>query len=54
MASTPAPPPSDELEVDDSFYSRTRYVLGDRAMNRMARSNVFLSGLGGLGLEIGT
>jgi ubiquitin-activating enzyme E1-like protein 2 len=45
---------SDEIvQVDDSFYSRTRYVLGDKAMSRMARSNVFLSGLGGLGVEIG-
>ena len=33
--------------------SRQRYVLGDRAMHQMARSSVFLSGLGGLGVEIG-
>ena len=35
------------------YFSRQRYVLGDTAMQRMAHSNVFLSGLGGLGVEIG-
>jgi len=34
-------------------YSRQHYVLGEAAMNRMAKSNVFISGLGGLGIEIG-
>lgn len=34
-------------------YSRQRYVLGDIAMQKMAKSHVFLSGMGGLGLEIG-
>lgn len=33
--------------------SRQRYVLGDTAMQKMAKSRVFLSGMGGLGLEIG-
>uniref|UniRef100_A0A8C4MHN5 E1 ubiquitin-activating enzyme n=1 Tax=Equus asinus asinus TaxID=83772 RepID=A0A8C4MHN5_EQUAS len=32
--------------------SRQRYVLGDTAMQKMAKSRVFLSGMGGLGLEI--
>ncbi|XP_017728592.1 PREDICTED: ubiquitin-like modifier-activating enzyme 6 [Rhinopithecus bieti] len=32
--------------------SRQRYVLGDTAMQKMAKSHVFLSGMGGLGLEI--
>uniref|UniRef100_A0A3P8V478 Ubiquitin-like modifier-activating enzyme 6 n=1 Tax=Cynoglossus semilaevis TaxID=244447 RepID=A0A3P8V478_CYNSE len=32
--------------------SRQRYVLGDRAMHQMAQSSVFLSGMGGLGVEI--
>ncbi|XP_038073495.1 ubiquitin-like modifier-activating enzyme 6 [Patiria miniata] len=41
-----------EEEIDDSLYSRQRYVLGDTAMKAMAHSNVFLSGLGGLGVEI--
>lgn len=35
------------------IFSRQRYVLGDNAMHKMARSSVFLSGLGGLGVEIG-
>jgi ubiquitin-activating enzyme E1-like protein 2 len=39
--------------IDDSLYSRQRYVLGDAAMKKMAVSNVFLSGLGGTGIEIG-
>lgn len=34
-------------------YSRQRYVLGDTAMQKMAKSHVFLSGVGGLGVEIG-
>lgn len=36
-----------------SLSSRQRYVLGDGAMQRMAQSSVFLSGMGGLGVEIG-
>ncbi|XP_072016997.1 ubiquitin-like modifier-activating enzyme 6 [Amphiura filiformis] len=39
-------------DIDDSLYSRQRYVLGDAAMKKMAHSSVFLSGLGGLGSEI--
>uniref|UniRef100_A0A670JJD4 E1 ubiquitin-activating enzyme n=1 Tax=Podarcis muralis TaxID=64176 RepID=A0A670JJD4_PODMU len=31
---------------------RQRYVLGDTAMQKMAQSHVFLSGMGGLGVEI--
>lgn len=40
------------MEIDDSLYSRQRYVLGDSAMHQMAQSSVFLSGMGGLGIEI--
>uniref|UniRef100_A0A667Y7U3 Ubiquitin like modifier activating enzyme 6 n=1 Tax=Myripristis murdjan TaxID=586833 RepID=A0A667Y7U3_9TELE len=40
------------MEIDDSLYSRQRYVLGDNAMQQMAQSSVFLSGMGGLGVEI--
>lgn len=40
-------------EVDDSLYSRQRYVLGDSAMQRMASSRVLISGLGGVGVECG-
>ncbi|XP_072319918.1 ubiquitin-like modifier-activating enzyme 6 [Eucyclogobius newberryi] len=43
---------SDSMEIDDSLYSRQRYVLGDLAMQQMAQSSVFLSGMGGLGIEI--
>lgn len=43
---------SDSTEIDDSLYSRQRYVLGDLAMHQMAQSSVFLSGMCGLGLEI--
>ncbi|XP_036618999.1 ubiquitin-like modifier-activating enzyme 6 [Trichosurus vulpecula] len=43
---------ADSMEIDDALYSRQRYVLGDSAMQKMARSHVFLSGMGGLGVEI--
>ncbi|KAM4603949.1 ubiquitin-like modifier-activating enzyme 6 isoform 2-T2 [Polymixia lowei] len=43
---------ADSMEIDDSLYSRQRYVLGDSAMQQMAQSSVFLSGMGGLGIEI--
>ncbi|XP_038615051.1 ubiquitin-like modifier-activating enzyme 6 [Tachyglossus aculeatus] len=43
---------TDAMEIDDALYSRQRYVLGDMAMQKMARSHVFLSGMGGLGVEI--
>ena len=39
-------------DIDDSLYSRQRYVLGDEAMAAMAKANVLLYGLGGLGVEI--
>uniref|UniRef100_A0A667YQ29 Ubiquitin like modifier activating enzyme 6 n=1 Tax=Myripristis murdjan TaxID=586833 RepID=A0A667YQ29_9TELE len=51
----PSSPPTmaaDSMEIDDSLYSRQRYVLGDNAMQQMAQSSVFLSGMGGLGVEI--
>ncbi|XP_030643913.1 ubiquitin-like modifier-activating enzyme 6 isoform X2 [Chanos chanos] len=43
---------ADSMEIDDSLYSRQRYVLGDSAMHQMAQSAVFLSGLGAVGVEI--
>lgn len=43
---------ADSMEIDDGLYSRQRYVLGDTAMQKMAQSHVFLSGIGGLGIEI--
>lgn len=39
-------------EIDEGLYSRQLYVLGHDAMRRMARSDVLISGLGGLGVEI--
>ena len=41
-----------EEAIDDSLYSRQRYVLGDGAMVRMARARVFIHGLSGLGVEV--
>jgi len=41
-----------EEEIDDSLYSRQRYVLGDDAMKRLAKANVFIMGMDGLGIEI--
>ena len=43
----------DAVDIDDALYSRQRYVLGDGAMQRMARSHVFIGGMGGLGIEVG-
>ena len=45
---------TEPVEIDDNLYSRQRYVLGDEAMKKMVKSSVFLSGLGGLGVEIGS
>lgn len=39
-------------EIDEGLYSRQLYVLGHDAMRRMATSDVLVSGLGGLGVEI--
>jgi len=38
--------------IDEGLYSRQLYVLGTDAMKKMAKSNVLISGLGGLGVEI--
>ena len=38
--------------IDESLYSRQLYVLGHEAMQRMATSEVLVSGLGGLGVEV--
>ncbi|BFY97150.1 hypothetical protein BsWGS_00190 [Bradybaena similaris] len=43
---------AEDMEIDDSLYSRQRYVLGDSAMRRMANSSVLIYGMGGLGIEI--
>lgn len=39
-------------EIDEGLYSRQLYVLGHEAMRRMAASDVLISGIGGLGVEI--
>lgn len=39
-------------EIDEGLYSRQLYVLGHEAMRRMAMSDVLVSGIGGLGVEI--
>ncbi|OQV16884.1 Ubiquitin-like modifier-activating enzyme 6 [Hypsibius exemplaris] len=60
VSSAPPPPPptigslarQPSVEIDDSLYSRQRYVLGDEAMKRMHKASVLILGLGGLGVEI--
>ncbi|XP_037069902.1 ubiquitin-like modifier-activating enzyme 1 isoform X3 [Pollicipes pollicipes] len=39
-------------QLDEGLYSRQLYVLGRDAMQRMAASNILISGLRGLGVEI--
>jgi hypothetical protein len=46
--------PEEAKNIDLDLYSRQYYVYGGKAMTKMADSTVFLSGLGGLGVEIGT
>ncbi|XP_067302479.1 ubiquitin-like modifier-activating enzyme 1 isoform X2 [Pseudorasbora parva] len=41
-----------DAEIDEGLYSRQLYVLGHEAMKRMQSSNVLISGLRGLGVEI--
>jgi len=43
---------ADVAGIDEALYSRQLYVLGHAAMKRMASSNVLISGMGGLGIEI--
>ena len=39
------------LEVDESLYSRQLYVMGHEAQRRMAKSDILIIGLNGLGIE---
>ncbi|GAB6029875.1 E1 ubiquitin-activating protein [Chamberlinius hualienensis] len=39
-------------EIDESLYSRQLYVLGHDAMRQMATSDILISGLKGLGVEV--
>lgn len=41
-----------ERDIDEGLYSRQLYVLGHEAMRRMGRSDVLISGVRGLGLEV--
>ncbi|XP_006140627.1 ubiquitin-like modifier-activating enzyme 1 [Tupaia chinensis] len=41
-----------DTEIDEGLYSRQLYVLGHEAMKRLQSSNVLVSGLRGLGVEI--
>jgi len=44
---------SDAGAVDESLYSRQLYVMGREGQARMAKSDVLIVGLNGLGVEIG-
>lgn len=39
--------------IDEGLYSRQLYVLGHEAMRKMGTANVLISGMKGLGVEIG-
>lgn len=39
--------------MDEGLYIRMIYVMGKEAMMRMQNCNVLISGMGGLGIEIG-
>ena len=40
-------------EIDEGLYSRQLYVLGHDAMRKMVTTNILISGVKGLGVEIG-
>lgn len=40
-------------DIDEGLYSRQLYVLGHDAMRKMGTTNVLISGMKGLGVEIG-
>ena len=42
-----------ERKIHESQYSRQLIMIGEQAMKRMVVSSVLISGLGGLGVEIG-
>ncbi|KAJ0987627.1 hypothetical protein J5N97_005983 [Dioscorea zingiberensis] len=51
-AASGIPSPSDPLEIDEELYCRQLAVYGIETMRKLARSNVLISGLSGLGAEI--
>jgi len=46
-------PKEQGMEIDEGLYSRQLYVLGHEAMRKMVATNVLISGMKGLGVEIG-
>ena len=47
---------AEEIKTPDDFYdrySRQYYVIGAKAMTSLGKASVLVSGLGGLGVEIG-
>ena len=40
--------------VDEGLYSRQLYVLGHETMRKMQTTNILISGLRGIGVEIGS
>lgn len=53
MASSDAPMGEAAPALDENLHSRQLAVYGREAMQRLATSNVLISGANGLGLEIG-
>ncbi|KAJ0987623.1 hypothetical protein J5N97_005979 [Dioscorea zingiberensis] len=51
-AASNIPSPSDPTEIDEELYCRQLAVYGIETMRKLARSNVLISGLSGLGAEI--
>ncbi len=43
---------ADDVDIDEGLYSRQLYVLGRRAMKKLAHADVLISGMNGLGAEI--
>jgi len=42
----------ENLSIDEGLYSRQLYVMGHEAQRRMAKSNILIIGLNGLGVEV--
>jgi ubiquitin-activating enzyme E1 len=40
-------------DIDEGLYSRQLYVLGHEAMRKMNASDILISGMNGVGIEIG-
>ena len=44
----------EETQIDEGLYSRQLFILGHESMKQMAKCNVLIVGVSGLGVEIGT